>query len=209
VGCGVELLYSRAVALGLPIESWLIVEPSTAFADGARRAATDAIQLRVVEAFFEDVAAQLASSEERVDVLLMSGLLQELQDPDGAIELARQVLRGAGIFHVTVANAGSLHRRLARSMRLISSLDELSERNVALAQPRVYDRASIRQAIEKGGFEVVEEGGYFLKPFTNDQMTSVTDALPDGVTEGLMQLGRELPDLASEIFVNARPSNGP
>jgi dTDP-4-amino-4,6-dideoxygalactose transaminase/SAM-dependent methyltransferase len=206
VGCGAELLYTKAVARGLPIDAWLIVEPSRDFADRARRSASPSIGLRVIDGFFEDVALNLARPQASVDMVIISSLLHELSDPDGALLVARQVLGGAGILHVTVPNAGSLHRRLAMAMGLMSSLDELSHRNRALAQPRVYDRDSIRVAVVRGGFSVVDEGGYFMKPFTNAQMTAVMGILPEGVADGLMQLGRDYPDLASEIFVNARPA---
>lgn len=207
VGCGAELLYSKAVALKLPIDSWTIIEPSHAFAERALQAASPAIGLQVVEAFFEDVAMDLVQKDTGgVDVVLMSSLLHELDDPDAAISLAREVLSVTGTLHVTVPNAGSLHRRLGRAMGLISALDELSETNRTFAQRRVYDRASLRDAVTSGGFSVTAEGGYLIKPFTNEQMTSIMGALTPAITAGLMQLGKELPDLASEIFVDARPS---
>ena len=48
--------------------------------------------------------------------------------------------------------------------------------------------------------------GYFLKPFTHAQMESMASVMTPEVLDGLWHLGRELPDLASEIFVDASPS---
>ena len=207
VGCGAELLYRRAVERKLPIELWVIVEPGHTFADLARQEATAAIPLQVIEGFFDDVALDSTRmGANKADIVLMSGLLHELQDPDGAILLANKVLSAAGMLHVSVPNAGSLHRRLARTMGLISAINELSERNRRLSQYRVYERATLREAIVSAGFSVEDEGGYFIKPFTNQQMASIENVVSAEVLSGLMQLGRELPNLASEIYVNARPS---
>lgn len=42
-----------------------------------------------------------------------------------------------------------------------------------------------------------------MKPFTNAQMASIQELLSPAMLRGLWQLGRELPDLASEIYINA------
>jgi hypothetical protein len=203
----IGIRHTSAVERRLAIDRWVIVEPSPVFAERARQAATAAIPLRVVEAFFEDVALTLAHEDGGgADVVLMSGLLNELPDPDRAILLAREVVSAAGALHVSVPNAGSLHRRLAMAMGMISSLHELSASNRLFAQYRVYDRETLREAVVKGGFSVAEEGGYLMNPFANEQMTSMASMLTPQIVSGLTRLGGELPELASEIFVNARPS---
>jgi SAM-dependent methyltransferase len=205
VGCGAELLYQRAVEHGLPIERWVIVEPSRTFADLARQASTASIPLQVVEGFFDEVALDLPSvGADTADMILIAGLLHELRDPDGAISLAREVLDATGMLHVNVPNAGSMHRRLAKAMGMISSVNELSDRNRKFGQYRVYDSVALHEAVTRAGFSVEEEGGYFIKPFTDQQMTSIENVLTPKVIGGLVQLGQDFPELACEIFVNAR-----
>jgi hypothetical protein len=60
--------------------------------------------------------------------------------------------------------------------------------------------------LASAGFSVRDSGGYFLKPFTHAQMESIAALMTPDILDGLWQLGRELPDLASEIFVDASPS---
>ena len=136
----------------------------------------------------------------------MAGLLQDLKDPDGALRLANRLLSATGMLHVNVANAGSLHRRLAMAMGMISAVTDLSDRNRKFAQSHVYNSATLRDAVEKAGFSIEDEGGYFIKPFTHQQMASIQNVLTPQVISGLTTLGRELPEIASEIYVNARPS---
>jgi hypothetical protein len=83
-------------------------------------------------------------------------------------------------------------------------LKEKSERNVQLQQQRVFDRESLRSQVARSGLEVLEDGGYLVKPFTHAQMELIREQLGAAVLDGLFQLGKEAPEWASEIFVEAR-----
>lgn len=205
VGCGIDLLYTKALELKLPIERWIIVEPSSTFAQVAREAQGSAIPLDVVEGFFEDSLDALQGLlGSPAEMILMSGLLQEISDPQTLLSAARQLLSRTGLLHVNVANAYSLHRRLAKSMGLISDVHQLSARNRKLMQAHVYDATSLKKAITTEKFLPVEEGGYLIKPFTHQQMESIQNILSPEILEGLWKLGQEMPELASEIYINAR-----
>jgi SAM-dependent methyltransferase len=205
VGCGVDMLTRRALDAGLVPEQWVVVEPSAPFAALARDAMESMTGLSVVEGFFEDSVSELLHiTGEPVDMVLLSGLLHELEDPTVVLDAAGQILSDGGLLHVNVPNAYSLHRRLAKAMQLISDVHQPSERNTALTQFHRFDRESLRAMLSDAGFVPEEEGGYFLKPFTHAQMLALEDLLSPEMLRGLWQLGRELPELASEIYVNAR-----
>ena len=72
-----------------------------------------------------------------------------------------------------------------------------------LQQHRVYSLATLQRDLQAAGLRPVEDGGILMKPFTHAQMSTVVDALGSDILEGLAVLGRELPELSSEIFVNA------
>jgi hypothetical protein len=129
-------------------------------------------------------------------------MLNEVESPAEILAAARGLLGAAGTVHVNVPNAHSLHRRLARAMGIIQSEHQLTERNRQLAQYRVYDPRSLAEMVTGAGFRIVERGGYFLKPFTHAQMESLGPLLSEQMLDGLWRLGRELPELASEIYVN-------
>lgn len=206
VGCGADLLYTRACELKYPIEKWIIAEPCEIFARTAREGDRNEIPLHVLEGFFEDSYDALRDIlGAGAEMILISGLLQEIPDPEVILLNARQLLSQTGLLHVNVSNAYSFHRRLAKAMGLIADVHQLSDRNVNLRQSCVYDRLSLREAVTKVGFVPVEEGGYFIKPFTHEQMESMEDLFSQQMLEGLSTLGRELPDLASEIYINAVP----
>lgn len=205
VGCGTDLLFHRVQAAGLPVRQWIIVEPSEMFADIARTAARKAKGLHVVPGFVEDVVAQVKDlCPTSPDVVICSGVLHEVPEVPKVLEAVHQLLQGGGLLHANVPNSASLHRRLARAMGLIADEKQLTERNLALAQFRVFDRQSLKHAVEAAGFAIEEQGGYFIKPFTHAQMQAIRPILTTEVLDGLWELGRELPELASEIYVNAR-----
>ncbi len=205
VGCGIDLLYNRVAAAGLPIDQWIIVEPSEEFSEIARSAARQAKGLYVVPGFVEDVVPEVMDlCSAPPNMVLCSGVLHEVPDVRKVLEAIHRILQGGGLLHANVPNSFSMHRRLARAMGLIANEKELTERNKALAQFRVFDRESLKEALEASGFAIEDQGGYFIKPFTHAQMQAIRPILTTDILDGLWMLGRELPELASEIYVNAR-----
>jgi SAM-dependent methyltransferase len=207
VGCGADLLVERA-AQTHEFARWVIVEPNADFAAAARDQIGHDTRVQVVEAFFEDAAAETrVACGGSADVVICSGVLHEVSDPDALLRAAAGLLAADGQLIVNVPNAGSLHRRLALAMGLIADTAELSDRNARLGQPRVLDAAGLASLLVKAGFRVETSGGYLIKPFTHTQMAAIP-FLDDSIVAGLDRLGGELPDLASEIYAVARVARG-
>ena len=199
LGCGADLQAQGYADAGGTWDDWLIVEPSGVFAGHAL--ASDLPGLRVVQAFFEDAAD---TAPPRIDMLLCSGLLHEVPDSDRLIAAMRAQMGPQTVLHVNVPNARSMHRQLAKAMGLIGDLKAISPRNASLQQPRVYDLADLTAQLERHGLSVIESGGHLVKPFTHHQMAPLVETLGRDVMDGLFALGKSHPDLASEIFVEAR-----
>jgi SAM-dependent methyltransferase len=198
IGCGDAPLFTDWTAF----ERCVVVEPAAAFAHGARaRAGADA-RIAVVEAPMEDAALE----GESFDVVIASGLLHEVSD---AAKLLRAIAAQCGphtVVHINVPNARSLHRLLALEMGLIDSLFDRSVNQRRLQQPRTFDRVSLRALVADCGFDVIDEGSYFVKPFTHAQMAQLQHVglLDERMLDGLMGLEQHLPGLGSEIYLNCR-----
>ena len=205
-GCGDDLLCAMADRALVPFDRWVIVEPSPRFAEVAEaHASAMGGRIIVVRSFLEDAVEEVtAACAAPADVVLCSSVLHEVADPRVFLGAARRMLSPNGRAYIDVPNARSLHRRLARTMGLIADEAELSGRNLAFEQDRVYDAGSLRREVEGSGLRVLEEGGHFIKPFTHGQMEQLPFA-DERMAEGLRILGRELPDLAAEIFCVAGP----
>jgi SAM-dependent methyltransferase len=195
------------VALADRPERWVVVEPGDEFVEYARRAASEAIELRVVHGLLEQrVPEARAACEGAPDLAFCLGVLHLVDDADGWLRDLRSILSGGGLALIAVPNALSMHRRLARSMGLIADVHEFSERDNSLFHQRVYDLDSLIEVTEAAGFEITDTGGYLIKPFTHAQLEEMGELLSREILDGLWQLGRELPELASEVFVLVRPA---
>lgn len=204
IGCGLEPLLPHYIAGGgTGITRWVVAEPSDRFAQAARAVAEDRPDMAVVQGFFEDLAERIVEEYGQADMVICSGLLHEVPDQRRLLGAIRTTMRPDALLHVNVPSASSLHRRLAKAMGLIGTLGQMTERNVLMQHHRVYDMASLREDLVSAGLRPMESGGIFMKPFTHAQMQRVVEALGGDILPGLAELGREFPELASEIFVNA------
>lgn len=93
-----------------------------------------------------------------------------------------------------------------KKMEIIKDVHDLSMRNKNLQQSRVFDSNSLSDIIKQEGGIVLEEGGYFVKPFTHSQMHRMIEEniIDLRVLEGLYELGKDMAEFASEIYVNVR-----
>lgn len=201
VGCGFDQLFTRVADVS-SIKKWIIVEPAEVFSTAAREKLKEDTRVEVIRGFVEDVITDADSM--RVDLCICAGLLHEVEHPDQILRAAKRSLGKGGVLHVSVPNAKSFHRLLAVEMGLISSPFALSDRNVALSQYHVFDATSLCSLAGGVGLDCWEAGAYFIKPFTHSQMEKVIDGIGAEVLEGLWHMGCRYPELASEIFVNAR-----
>ncbi|MCQ0091075.1 bifunctional 2-polyprenyl-6-hydroxyphenol methylase/3-demethylubiquinol 3-O-methyltransferase UbiG [Roseovarius sp. M141] len=199
LGCGADLQAKGYWDAGGRWSDWTIIEPSQFFSDHAR--ASPLPGLRVIQGFFENVTEQVPNA---ADLMLCSGLLHEVPDSDQLISAMRQRMGPETVLHINVPNAQSIHRQLAQAMGLIDDVKAISPRNASLQQPRVYDLPDLVAQLEDHGLSVTATGGHLVKPFTHQQMEPLVSDLGREVMNGLYELGKRLPNLASEVFVEAR-----
>ena len=197
VGCGWDLLASKVKHA---FQKWVIVEPAPKFASHAAQNFSGDRRMMVVCEFIERT-----NDLGEFDFCIVSCLLHEVERPLEILASLRKFLSPHGVLHVNVPNALSMHRQLAVEMGIIGSPYERSERNRRLMQPHVFDIRSLKSLLGNAGFSCIDEGGYFIKPFTHGQMKVVIDALGERLLPGLWALGKKHPELASEIYVNAVP----
>lgn len=203
VGCGSELLYQHYFQVAGAIAQWIIVEPGSEFYGMASNSGLP--NLAVIQGFFEEAVPQIRALQPAPpDMIIISSVLHEVMSPKELLRAAQSIMGDQSVLHVNVPNATSLHRILARSMGLIDDVKGLSTRNLELLQQRVYDAASLKIDIEMAGLVVANAGGYLVKPFTHAQMQTISPYIGEAVLDGLYQLGKAHPELASEIYLEAR-----
>lgn len=204
VGCGLEPLF-----LSYPdFDHYTVVEPVDEFVRNAQSLAAANPGVRVVGGFFEDEAARL--KDRAYDVVVVSSLLHEVADPQRLLTAIREVCGAGTIVHFNVPNMYSFHRLLALEMGLIESIFEQSETEKAFQRKTRYDAASLEETLRAAGFQTVESGSYFIKPFSHAQMDAMLRAgiVDERLVSGLDRMTRYLPDMGCEIFANARRGGG-
>ncbi|MCB0429381.1 MAG: methyltransferase domain-containing protein [Flavobacteriales bacterium] len=206
IGCGLEPIYDVLTSF----DKLVIVEPAQMFVDHAladirKKGLEDRVD--VFPLLMEDAKTKIAGYN--FDMVLMSGLLNEVPDPKGMLEVVRDVVGKDTIVHVNVANANSFHRLLALEMGLINSTFEKSQQQLLLQGNTVYDKHTLAKLVTDAGFDIVEAGSYFVKPFTHKQMKQLMDTgiADERMLDGLYAMTKYMPDMGSEIFVNLKRNN--
>lgn len=198
VGCGTKPLFIDYTHF----TEYTIVEPSPEFYRIALTKAKNIKDIRVLNTFFEDALPELSSST--FDFIILSGLLHEVENPDVILETAARLCSPKTVLHANVPNARSFHRLLAFESGLIDSIYEHSENNIRLQQNTVFDSESFRLLFVRHGFNIINAGSYFVKPFSHKQMLEMIcqGIVSDKILDGFYKMSLYLPDMGSEIFIN-------
>jgi 2-polyprenyl-3-methyl-5-hydroxy-6-metoxy-1,4-benzoquinol methylase len=191
-GCSTGVVTEHLVAAAREVH---VVEGSHVYAN-AVRALCPALASITCSLFQDYSPPQLA------DAVVAAGVLHHLENPVTELRRIATWIRPGGTVHITVPSMTSLHRRLGVAMELSDSVYDTSERNRRFAQPGRYDAERLHVDVAAAGLEVIDSCGFFLKPFPHDVMNRID--LPEAVLQGLFHLGREFPELACQLYVEAR-----
>ncbi|MGB3206623.1 MAG: class I SAM-dependent methyltransferase [Crinalium sp.] len=132
------------------------------------------------------------------DTIIMAHILEHIESPLMLLERAKQWLNTKGKIIGIVPNGHSLHRLAAVKMGLLKHPCELNSRDHALGHRRVYTPETLRKDIEAAGLRIVEMGGVFLKPLSNQQ---IQEHWTQEMIQGFYELGKDFPENAAEIYV--------
>jgi len=86
-------------------------------------------------------------------------------------------------------------------MGLLKSCYELNENDKHHGHRRVYNIDSFKNDFIKAGFNIIQIGGYWLKPLSNRQ---IEECYTKEMTSAFMILGEKYPDIAGEIYIVAK-----
>ncbi len=178
-----------------------IVEPSDEFYENARKICDG--RIRCFHGFFEDIEGEL---EKEYDMIICSSLLHEVENPDKLLSSIKKVCNRNTIVHINVPNANSMHRLLAYESGMIDDTHNMSNRNKLLQQHNIFDLDRLTKLVKKIGFNIVNQGSYFVKPFTHEQMYSMlkSGVVDEKILDGFYNIERYMPGLGSEIYVNCK-----
>jgi len=148
--------------------------------------------LTKVHALFEEFAP-----EQQFNTIIMEHILEHIDDPVALLQRAKQWLAPGGKMLLGVPNGHSIHRLVAVKMGLLAYPCQLNARDEALGHRRVYTQVTFKQHIETAGLNLVESGGVFFKPLSNQQ---IQEHWTEEMIHGFYELGKDFPENAAEIY---------
>ena len=207
IGCGMEPLfcYLDEAKYG----QFTTIEPCDDFYDNALQLAKMNPKVTCVHGFLDAESVRHFQDEKKqFDMIICSSLLHELGDPDGMLKCIAQVCTEETVVHINVPNARSFHRIWAKYAGLIRDEHQMSERNVTFQQATVFDLNSLKELVIANGFEILDSGSFFMKPFSHKQMYQLVTSgmLNNELLDGLYKKTEEFPEFGSEIYVNCKLS---
>lgn len=187
LGWGDGLIGSGLAKLG----NLTVLEGAHSLVQKARKDLPQSEKVSIVHTLFEDFEA-----ENQFDAVVASHVLEHVTDPKLLLQKISSWLKDDGRLIVIVPNKESIHRRLARDIGLISSLEELGERDHMVGHLRVYSRSELNYSLADCGFKVEATRGFFLKPLPNSMMLN----WPSNLIEALNAASDSLePELCSTL----------
>lgn len=199
IGCGTEPLFQY-----VENTDFTIVEAAQDFYQNAVDMSKDkAGSIKVIKGFFEEIASALS---EHYDMVICASLLHEVEYPKKLLKAIAYVCDKDTIVNVIVPNANSIHRILGKEMGILDDVHDKSENNITLEQNIVFDKNILKAMLVECGYEIIDEGGFFVKPFSHEQMYKMIQAriINEKVLNGLYSLGEYMVDFASELYVNCK-----
>ena len=155
--------------------------------------------------FLENLEAELLDYE--FDYIVCSSLLHEVENPRQFLQnIFNLCIKDKTIVHINVPNMNSFHRLLAKESGLIKDEHDISQNNILLQQHTNFDMNMLKSMIQDTGFQILNSGSYFIKPFTHSQMEYLMDIglLTNEMLDGLYSMQKYMPNLGSEIFIEAK-----
>ncbi len=207
IGCGMVPLFQYIDDSAY--ETYTIVEPSPLFCENAKRLSKVCSgKISCINGYFGDPKVSNELKGKEYDFIICASLLHEIEDVDNFCGRLFETASDNTVLHINVPNADSMHRDIAKCMGIIKDNCQLTERNIRYQQSRVFTKETLIDLLISSGFEILNSGTQFIKPFTHDQMFKMLESgiISERVLDGLYYLS-ELPaykDIGSEIYCNVR-----
>ena len=198
VGCGSDAIFNYYNEF----EKYTIVEPSKEFCKIAQNSQKYSEKINIINGFLEEEVTMCANQE--YDFIIVSCLLHEVQNPQLLLSAIKQLSSLKTIIHINVPNSMSFHLLWAYKAGLIPNIGIKTERAKKLQQNTIFDLNKLTEIVTQNGFNILDKGSYFVKPFDHKKMQRLVDNnyIDENLLNGLYDLIEYLPEYGAEIFVN-------
>jgi dTDP-4-amino-4,6-dideoxygalactose transaminase/SAM-dependent methyltransferase len=152
-----------------------------------------------------DPSRALADLPERLfDNVIMSFVLDRIEDPAALLRRALDFLAPGGRILAAVSNARSLDRRLGRPAGPAPDYFALSAEDEAAGRRRRFDAARLRTLAAECGCRVQRLEGLFLKPVASAEIEAL--GLPETRLRAMLEVGIDYPELSAGMLAEIVPA---
>ena len=131
------------------------------------------------------------------NTIVLEHILEHVEDPVALLMRVKKWLMPGGRILIGVPNGNSIHRLVAVKMGLLQNPCELNSRDHSLGHRRVYTQDTLKSDLQLAGLKLIEMGGVFLKPLSNQQ---IQDHWTEEMIQGFYELGKNFPENAAELY---------
>lgn len=188
----------------------VIVDPSYSFIENAKKNAFSSnSKVDFINGFFENEIETINKKKIHYDFIILSSVLHEIDNPHNMLSAIKKICSDDTVVHINVPNAYSLHRLIAYEIGIIDDIHEKSSQMKKMQRQRTYDLTLLKNEVEAAGFNIIDSGSYFIKPFTHEQMQKNLDygIINSDVIKGLNKAIKYLPEFGAEIYLNVTIHN--
>lgn len=198
VGCGADSIFNYYTEY----ENFTIVEPSKEFCQIAQNSSMYNEKIDIINGFLEEEYKKCSSKV--YDFVVVSCLLHEVPAPEVLLSTIKKLASQKTIIHINVPNSMSFHLLWAYKAGLIPNIGTKTERAKKLQQNTIFDMNKLSEMVTNNGFNILDKGSYFIKPFDHKKMQKLVDNnyIDESLLNGLYGLIEYLPEFGAEIFVN-------
>jgi SAM-dependent methyltransferase len=165
---------------------------------GAARGSLGEEKLTLVNAVFEE-----AELEGTFDTVVMTHVLEHVDDPIAVLRRVRHWLADGGRFLLACPNANAPSRQIAAKMGIVSHNTAVTPAEREHGHRITYSLDTLERDATAAGLQVVHRGGVFFKALANFQWDRLleTDIISPEYLEGCFKLGQHYPDLCASIYL--------
>jgi 2-polyprenyl-3-methyl-5-hydroxy-6-metoxy-1,4-benzoquinol methylase len=171
IGCALNPISNYISNTGSDIEKLDILEPNEYFYKSLPDFSTADLVVTAHNLSLEEYASKTSVEAWKHDFIVVNCLLQEINNPHDFLSLIREISSPAGKIWVSVPNANSIHKVIAR---------EHSEFQAAsFGRKWSFDKDSLSELITRVGGSVILEQTRILKPVNDAIILDLIRTKPD------------------------------
>ena len=177
-----------------------VVDGSSKFIDMAT-AKNSYDNVKYIYSLFEEY-----ETERKYDYIYSTYVFEHVLSPEVILKKLKAYLSTDGLIFITVPNANSFSRHLAKEIGLVSDLYALTENDLSVGHRRVYDSKELERTVISAGYEIVAIRGIIFKILADFQLNRLLSEkiISEKLIWGLQKMGDKNVDYCDSVLCVAR-----